>query len=274
MRPIFEYMDYRDALKDVYDARKAAMPLFSYRMMGDRLGVDGSYLFRILQKDLHLPARCQTRALEFLGLTGRSAEYFLLLAAYQRERGARAKQSILEKALSLRDVERSVLQDKELAFFRDWWVVAVRCLLEVVNGRANPRELAARLQPPVPEEDVQKALDLLYELGLVKKGSSGRLVLAQVHLTAVGNEKSKAVRSFQKQMLLLAQESFERFSGKQRDISTLSVAIDEAACTDIREMLRESRRQIQKRVEEATSPDRVMQIVMAFFPLAPAEEKA
>ena len=45
----------------------------------------------------------------------------------------------------------------------------------------------------------------------------------------------------------------------------------EAACHDIRDMLRESRRQIQKRVEEAAHPDRVMQIVMAFFPLAPSE---
>lgn len=272
MRPVFEYLDYRDVLKDAYEDRKAAMPLFSYRMMGDRLGVDGSYLFRILQKDLHLPARCHPRAVEYLGLSGRAAEYFLLLAAYQRERGAKARQEILEKALSLRDVERSRLEDSELAFFRDWWVVAVRCLLEVVDGRANPQELAARLRPQVPEGDVRRALDLLLELGLVKKVSSGRLALAQTHVTAIGDDKAKAVREFQIRMLQLAQESFERFPKGQRDVSTLSVAIDESACRDIREMLRESRRQIQKRVEEATHPDRVMQIVMAFFPLAPSED--
>lgn len=272
MRPVFEYLEYRDILKDAYEERKSSMPLFSYRMMGDRLGIDGSYLFRILQKDLHLPARCQPRAIEFLGISGRAAEYFMLLAAYQRERSARAKQTILEKALSLRDVERSVLQDKELAFFREWWIVAVRCLLEVVGGRTNAKELAARLRPEVSEADVQKALDLLLELGLVRKASSGRLTLSQTHLTAVGSEKAKAVREFQKKMLTLAQESFERFPKGQRDVSTLSVAIDEKAYVDIRDMLRESRRQIQKRVEDASHPDRVMQIVMAFFPLAPAVE--
>lgn len=273
MRSVFEYLEYRDLLKEAYDERKATMPLFSYRMMGDRLEVDGSYLFRILQKELHLPSRCLPRAVEFLGLTGRSAEYFQLLAAYQRERGTKARQEILEKALSLRDVERSKLQNDELAFFNNWWVVAVRCLLEVVNGRANPAEIAGRIQPSISEEDARKSLDLLLELGLVKKASSGKLVLAQTHLTAAsGPDKALAVQGFQKKMLRLAEESFERFPKGQRDVSTLSVAIDELAWKEIREMLRESRRQIQKRVEESTHPDRVMQIVMAFFPLAPEVE--
>jgi uncharacterized protein (TIGR02147 family) len=270
MRSVFEYLDYRDLLKDAYDDRKAALPLFSYRMMAERLEMDGSYLFRILQKDLHLPARCQPHALEFLGLTGRAAEYFLMLAAYSRERVGRAKREILEKAMALRDVERRKLQEKELSFFKDWWVVAVRCLLEVVEGRSNPRELASRLQPSVSESDVQAALDLLLELGLVKRASSERLVLAEAHLTAEGDDKAEAVRSFQKQILSLARESLDRFPREARDMSTLSLAVDGRAFSDIREMLRECRRQIQKRVEEATKPDRVMQLSMAFFPLAPA----
>lgn len=272
MRPVFDYLEYRELLKEAYDERKLTMPLYSYRMMGERLGVDGSYLFRVLQKELHLPARCMPQAVDFLGLTGRSAEYFQLLAAYQREKRASAKHEILEKALALRDVVRSRVEEKELSFFRDWWVVAVRCLLEVVDGRANPKELAERLQPKVSEQEVKDALDLLLELGLVKKGPSGRLVLAQTHLTAMGDEKSKAVRAFQYKVLALAQDSIERFPRGARDISTLTVAIDNQAMSEIREMMRESRRQIQKRVEEVPSPDRVMQIAMAFFPLAPAVE--
>jgi len=272
MRPVFEYLEYRDLLKEAYEERKLSMPLYSYRMMGERLGIDGSYLFRVLQKELHLPARCMPQAADFLALSGRSAEYFQLLAAYQREKRAKARHEILEKALALRDVVRAKVEDKELAFFRDWWVVATRCLLEVVDGRANPKELAARLRPKVSEQEVKEALDLLLELGLVKKGPSGRLILSQTHLTALGDEKSKAVRAFQRQVLSMAQDSIERFPKGTRDVSTLTVAIDQNAMGEIREMMRESRRQIQKRVEEVTNPDRVMQIAMAFFPLAPALE--
>ena len=269
MRPVFDFLDCRDVLKEAYEEKKASVPHFSYRMMGDRLEIDGSYLYRILQKELHLPTRCLPRAIELLGLTGRSAEYYQLLAAYQRERGTKARQDILEKALSLRDVERSRLQENELAFFNNWWVVAVRCLIEVVHGRAHPAELAARIEPRITEDEAKQALELLTDLGLVKNGNSGRLVLAQTHLTASGPDKNLAVQSFQKNMLRLAEESFDRFPKEQRNVSTLSVAIDDQAWREIKEMLRECRRQIQKRVEDANQPDRVMQIVMASFPLAP-----
>lgn len=273
MKPVFEYLDYRDLLKDAYEDRKGWMPLFSYRMMAENLGLDSSYLFRILQKDAHLPVRCQPRGIEFLGLSGRAADYFLMLVAYARERNSKARQAILEKALALRDVGRRFVEEKELAFFRDWWVVGVRCLLEVVEGRVNPAEIGARFDPPVSEEKVREALALLQELGLVRKAASGRLVLTEVHLTASGDGKTEALRSYQRQILSLASESLERFPREERDVSTLALAVNEAAFRDIREMLRECRRQVQKRVEDTIGPDRVMQLSMAFFPLAPAEAK-
>jgi uncharacterized protein (TIGR02147 family) len=269
MRPVFDYLDYRDLLKDAYEARKAESSLFSYRIMADILGLDAGNLFRVLQKDLHLPARCQPRALEFLGTSGRSAEYVLILMAYGRERGRKARQELLDKAIALRDVACRELAGEELAFFRDWWVVATRCIVEV-DGRAQPSEIAARLRPAVPESEVKYALDLLQKLGLAKKAVNGGLVLTEAHLTATGKEKVQALWHFQKQILHLAGESLERFPKEERDVSTITFAVDAQASFEIREMLRECRRQIQKRIDESRHPDRVMQLAMAFFPLAPA----
>lgn len=272
MRTIFEYLDYRDMLRDAFEEKKASSSLYSYRMMAEALGQDTSNIFRILQKDAHLPARCQSRAIEYLGLNGRSAEYFVLLIAYARERNPQARREILDKAMALRDVAVRDLVDQELAYFRDWWIVAVRSLVEVMEGRVQPSVLANRLVPKVPEADVAKALNLLLDLGLVKKASSERLVLTNAHLNAGGEEKTQAVRHFQRQILALASESLERFPREQRDVSTLTLAVDEPAFEEIRQMLREFRQQIQKRVEESHHPDRVMQLSMAFFPLAPAQE--
>jgi uncharacterized protein (TIGR02147 family) len=273
MKSVFDYLDYRDLLKDAYEERKATSPLFSYRIMAEYFGLDSSNIFRMLQKDLHLPARCHPRAIEFLGLSGRAADYFLLLTSYARERSSNARQEILEKALALRDVARRHLADQELAIFRDWWVVAIRCFLEVVDGRVRADEIASRLSPSIPASDVVEALDILQELGLVKKVSSGRLVQTEAHLTAGGEEKTEAIRHFQRQILSLASESLERFPRDHRDVSTLTLTVDKDAFLEIREMLRECRRQIQKRVEDSKNPDRVMQLAMAFFPLAPAQEE-
>jgi uncharacterized protein (TIGR02147 family) len=271
---VFDYLDYRDMLKDAYEDGKATDPLFSYRTMAKRLGTDASYLFRILRKELHLPVRCVPETLEFLGLSGRAAEYFQLLLACARSRGKLERQEILEKAATLRDVERRHLGKGEQAFFRDWWVSGVRCLLEVVDGRSRPEDLAARFRPGVTAAEIQSALETLLELGFAKKGPSGRLLLTEPHITAGGDEKVVAVRHFQKQVLDLAKESLERFPPELRDVSTLTLAVDKEAFEDIRALLRECRRQIQKRVEAAPHPDRVLELSMAIFPIAPPPEKA
>ena len=272
MRPIFEYLEYRDILKDAFEDRKASDHNFTYKKMAEALGLHTSNIFRVIQKETHLPARCQSRAIEFLGLTDRNAAYFLLLVGYARERSGKARQEILEKAIALRDVNRVDLGEKELAYFRDWWVAAVRGVLEVVDGRANPAEIARILHPQVTEPQVAAALDLLLELGLVKKGSSGRLILREPHLgVAPSAGKVQAVRRYQRQTLALASESIERFPPEVRDVTTLAMAVDRDIFNHVRETLRECRAQIQKSSDEAKAPDRVMQLVMAYFPLTRVE---
>jgi len=270
MKPVFEYLDYRSYLKDAYEERKNESSFYSYRIMAEAFGLFPSNVFRILHGEGHLPARCQSRALEFLGLSGRSAEYFLLLVAYARERSVKAKGEILEKAMTLRDVARRPLEHRELQYFAHWWTSVVRALLETTDGRAVPAELSRCLLPSVPEADVRASLELLTELGLVKKASSGRLLPSQAHLTAGGPAKAQAVRGFQRQILTLASESLERFPPDDRDVSTLTISLDEGAFREIRELVRECRRQIQKRVEECREPDRVLHLAMAFFPAAMA----
>ena len=271
MKSIFEYLDYRAYMKDAYEERKSEYSFYSYRMMAESFGLFPSNVFRILHGDAHLPARCQSRALEVLGLTGRAADYFLLLINYARERSSQAKSEILEKALALRDVSRKSLEERELEYFDHWWVAVVRALLEITKGRAVPGEIGELLTPSVREEDVRASLELLEELKLIKKASSGRLLPSQAHLTAGGEAKSKAVHRFQRQILSLAADSLERFPAEVRDVSTLTLSMDERTFSEIRELIRECRRQIQKLVEESKTPDRVMQLAMAFFPAAGVE---
>jgi uncharacterized protein (TIGR02147 family) len=44
MKSIFEYLDYRDFLKDFYEEKKAQRSFFSYRLFGAKIGLDACYL--------------------------------------------------------------------------------------------------------------------------------------------------------------------------------------------------------------------------------------
>lgn len=87
-------------------------------------------------------------------------------------------------------------------------------------------------------------------------------------MTAGGPEKAAAVREFQKQVLSLASDALDNIPVNERNISTLTLSVDQSCFEDLGDMLREFRRLVQKRVDEAKNPDRVMQLSMAFYPVA------
>ena len=256
--------DYRDFLKDYYDRRKAEMPFYSYRMMGDKLGLDSSYLYRVLQKKQHLPAHALQAAKEILALSGREAEYFDLLFSAAVSKDKAKKEELMAKALSLRDVERHSLQAAELKLLENWWIPAVRAYLDLNGGVVNVKQIAKDICPPITEDQVNEAIEILKEVGLVKKLASGRLALTDAHLTVGGPEKAQAVRKFQRQVLALASDSLDNVPVTERNVSTLTLSVDQSCFEDLGEMLREFRRLVQKRVDEAKNSDRVMQLSMAF----------
>ena len=268
MNQFSDTTDYRDILKAYYERRKKEMPFYSYRMMGDKIGLDSSYLYRILRKKQHLPAHALEAAKELIGMSGRSADYFNLLYASNVSKDPAQKEELMGRAIALRDVERRALQSAELKLLENWWIPVVRAYLELNGGVANLRQIANALCPPITEEQANDAIETLKDAGLVKKLASGKLGLTDAHLTVSGTEKAKAVRNFQKQALSLAGESLEGVPVEERNISTLTVSVDQSGYEDLKDMLKEFRRLVQKRIDSVKNPDRVMQLSMAFYPVA------
>lgn len=268
-----ETSDYRDLLKSFYEKRKKEMPFYSYRMMGEKLGLDSSYLYRVLQKKHHLPAHAIENAKDMLGISGRAAEFFGLLYSSNVSKDPEQKTELMAKAIALQDVERHSLQNAEIKFLENWWIPAIRAYLEINGGVVNYRKMAAEIRPSITEEQAKEAVEILKNLGLVKKISSERLALTQAHLTVGGKEKRDAIRHFQKQALALASEALDNIPAEERNVSTLTLSVDKAGFDDLTEMAKEFRRLVQKRVDSVQKPDRVLQFSLAFYPLTRTEEK-
>ncbi len=261
-------MDYRDILKAFYERKKSESPFYSYRLMGDKLGLDSSYLCRILGKKQHLPSHALEAVKALLELSGRDAEFFGLLYSSNISKDPAQKESLMRRALALRDVRRRALQSAELKVLENWRIPAVRACIELYGGAVHTQKIAKSLCPEVEESQVKEALEVLKAANLVQKRASGKLELSDAHLTASGPEKAKAVRNFQKQVLQLASDSLENVPAEERNVSTLTVSVDQKGFEDLGNMLKEFRRLVQKRVDSVESPDRVMQLSLAFYPVA------
>lgn len=267
MLNVDETGDYRDLLKQFYVQRKQEMQLYSYKMMGSKLGLETSQLFRILNKSMHLPTRCIPLVKDLLGLTGRSAELFEILVAAARTKSTGKQKKLYDMALNLRDVELRRLSNYELKFLSKWWIPVVRSCIELNHGKCVPEHIAAQIQPPITKEQVIEAIQTLVELGLIVKKASGIYTIHSVNFTTTGTDRIQAIRDYQGQLFSLGQNALSTIPPNERNITSLMVSVDEECFQDLQEMSKEFRRQIQKRVEEVKSSNRIMEIMVSIFPL-------
>lgn len=268
MENIFSFIEYRDYLLAVYSERKGSNPLFSYRMMGNGMGMDASYLAKVLGKTLHLGPKQVPAVIQYLKLKGSAAEYFQLMVQFTKARTAATASALYNRMSTLRPLEFHSLDSDQYEIFRSWVNPALRSLLGFYRYTGSHRELGAQLEPAVETAEIKKSLHALERTGLVRKTPDGDFIPAHAHIGTGSLHRPLAAREFQRQASLLQAEALDHVPRAERDISTLTVAGDEKALADIREIVRNCRLAIQKRIDECERPNRVYQINLGVFPLS------
>jgi uncharacterized protein (TIGR02147 family) len=121
--------------------------------------------------------------------------------------------------------------------------------------------------------DAKRAVQLLDKLGLITKETDGKYHTSGQNLTTGWKWLSQAIESNQRELIKLAEESIDRFSKELRDISTVTMGIDEKILPEIREHIRMFRSSLINIVNSAQGSGRVYQLNIQFFPLSTDLEK-
>lgn len=103
---IFNYLDYRDYLRDFYTEKKKDKPFFSYRYISSHVGIDSSYLVKVLQGNRHISSSKIPNFVKLLKLDDNERDFFELLVCFCKAKTEREKQVYhhkLEALLQLRD---------------------------------------------------------------------------------------------------------------------------------------------------------------------------
>lgn len=270
---VFDYTDYREFLKDFYQERKEHNYFWSYRFMGERLGLDHSFIVKVLAGQRHIKESHLPRVVQLCKLSDREEEYFRNLYFFNKAKSDAQVKLYFEKMMALKSVDSLSLEENQYRYFQKWYYAAVRSAVEYLDFRDDYKMLAKHISPGISVKEAREAVSLLKNLGFIQQNEDGRWELVQRHLQTPDKWKSIAIRNFQESCLQLAEKSMDLHPKEERDYSTITMAIESDKLSFLKNLLHECRTSVVQQVEEMDNPDRVYQLNMQLFPLTKPQEE-
>ena len=267
MKPIFEYTDYREWIRDAFEDFKKRKSVVSWRYMAMKLDADPGNLLRVSQSKIHLSVNLIKPMAEFFGLDEKETAYWTELVHFGRAKTDSEALNHYEKMQMLKGIPLKRLAKKELEFYRHWYYNAIRSIIGICKFKDDYEGLAECCTPSITVGQAKEAVQLLYDLNMISTDKDGFWKVNDTFVSTGGNWRSEAVRAFQKETIRLAGESLERHAPPLRDISTVTMTFNMDDIALIREKIKEFRSELLRLSQEGTGDNTVFQLNVQLFPL-------
>lgn len=186
-------------------------PRYSLRSFAKHLGIEPSFLSKILTRKRKLTTRTIDRMSQKLGISMENKESALTF---------------------------SPLNSDQFALISDWYHFAILELTELKNFSSTPASIASKLG--ISKQEAKEATERLIRLGHLSRDKNGTLRNSSGRLTTTTNPfTTVAFRNLQRQILQKAIEALDQYDLSVRDQSSITVATNE-------NLLPEAKRRIQR----------------------------
>ena len=241
-KKIFEYLDYREFLKDYYNAKKEANPAFSLRVFSDKIGFKAKdFISRVMNGDKNLSSQSISKVASGLRLGKHETEFFIVLVKFTQAETTEERNGAFEE---------------------------MQAILKVVRFAEKQHVLGhAQYMVYITAEEAKKSVKLLEDCQLIKKGKDGKYELTESAITTGDRTSRLALRGYHQQCLKLAADSIDRDPPGTRHISGLTLGISQEGYERIVERINAFRKEIALIAEEDESSDKVFQLQFALFPV-------
>lgn len=271
---IYEYLDYRQFIKDFCEERMRDNPHFSYRYISSKAGIKSSgYLSMIISGERNLTDLLAKKIAAVFKLNKKECVYFIALVHFNQARSVEDRAGYYKEILSCQSNPVKTLFQDSFELYDRWYYSAIRELVEIFPINNNYIEVSKLLNPQVKPSEVEKALEVLTRLQLIYMGSNGFYRRTDEVITSSRQPHSYILQQFQMQFLDIAKGAYDRYEKEEREVSTLTLSIDHPTYLLMKERLARCRMELLELARNVKNPTCVYQLNMQIHPLSVTKEE-
>jgi uncharacterized protein (TIGR02147 family) len=264
MRPPIEI------LRREYLRRHAKNPGYSLRAFAKLLDVPSGRLSQLFSGKRRLTVQVGRRVSQALGFSAEETQKFL--GAIAKQRAAKPDDALAQ--LAKRQERESVqLSEADEAVVTDPIHFAIIALMETSDFRPDLPWMAARLGSTTVA--VRQALDNLKTVSLVDEHKNGALHLIKARNGLVKTRtdiSSRALQRAHKKIMAEGVQAMAATNVAQRDMSSMTVAIDPKLIPQAKELIRDFRRKLAVMLESGDQTE-VYRLAIQLFPVTQLREQ-
>ena len=267
MRPITEYQDYREYMRDFYAEHKKNS-YFTWRKFASLAGfASPAYLKLVSDGKTSLSKPGIAKAARAMGLEGFDYTYFTLLVKFGNAKNDSEKES------ALRELEREARINKirivDADAFRYYENPANPIIRELAPLMPNASfgEIASKVKHEITAAQVRDILQFLVKADLLKKNDDGTYEQTQKAVKGSKETIPLVIRTMNRKMSELAFQSIAKDSVEERNFSGITMGINKSVYDRITKEIDIFRKKIIDIANECRDIDQVYQMNLQVFPL-------
>jgi uncharacterized protein (TIGR02147 family) len=200
-------------LENIIAEKMKRNPQFSLRAFARMVDVSPAVLSRILSGKRKLTFNLATRIADalVLGPVERDTLYSFFLNSPE----TKSEEQQVQKKLSI-DCFNAM---------KEWYHYGITQLLYMESFKEDSKWIAKMLS--ITELEAKMAVERLLRLEILDRDENGKLYRTAAHLSTTTDIASAGIRHFQKQILEKSIESLEKDDVLERDITSITIAINE-----------------------------------------------
>lgn len=267
---IYQFSDFRKFLSEVVEELRKSNAGFSFRRFSKIAGFSSpNFLLLLIQGERNLSTDSADKISKAFSLDQYKSQFFKFLVGFNQSKSLEEKSHYVQKMKQLK-IKQNIeyLHQSHFDYYSSWINIVVRELIVTKPG-IQVDEIVQLILPQQKKSDIEKSIDILKNLDLIQS-KDGYFFSTQKNLKTGDQFTSVAVYQFHRQMIQNANEALNNFPREQRNISSVSIAIDSAKYEKIVQKINELREEIMILSSEETNTQlntKIYQFNFQLFPL-------